>query len=60
MVARSTQGGQAPVYVRLKERPTRTLVIAYRKGRYMSNAAEAFISVFRETMKNLDAADLAP
>ncbi|MBB6732923.1 LysR family transcriptional regulator [Cohnella zeiphila] len=60
MVARSTAVGQAPVYVRLAERPTRTLVIGYRKGRYMSNAAEAFISVFRETIKKLDAADSAP
>jgi len=36
-----------PVYLPLAERPTRTLVIAYRKGRYLSKAAEAFIRTFR-------------
>jgi len=35
-----------PVYLPLAERPTRTLVIAYRKGRYLSKAAEAFIRTF--------------
>jgi len=53
MVARSGVGVRAPVYVRLAGAPTRTLVIAYRKGRYLSNAAEAFIAVFRETMRRL-------
>ncbi|GIO10925.1 putative HTH-type transcriptional regulator YcgK [Cohnella xylanilytica] len=56
MVARSPVNGHVPVYVRLKGRPTRTLVIAYRKGRYLSNAAEAFIATFRETMNKLDSA----
>ncbi|WP_035154274.1 LysR family transcriptional regulator [Cohnella thermotolerans] len=56
MVARSPVNGHAPVYVRLEGNPTRTLVIAYRKGRYLSNAAEAFIATFRETMKRLSAA----
>lgn len=53
MVARSPVNGHVPVYVRLEGRPTRTLVIAYRKGRYLSNAAEAFIATFRETMNKL-------
>lgn len=45
--------GRAPVYLTLEGRPTRTLVIAYRKGRYLSNAAEAFISTFHETLRHL-------
>lgn len=56
MIARSPVNGHAPVYVRLEGAPSRTLVIAYRKGRYLSNAAEAFILTFRETTKRLYAA----
>jgi len=42
----------SPVYLSLAEpRPTRTLVIAYRKGRYLSKAAEAFIATLKEVMK---------
>ncbi|MFC5531810.1 LysR family transcriptional regulator [Cohnella yongneupensis] len=47
--------GRAPVYLTLADRPTRTLVIAYRKGRYLSNAAEAFISTFRQTLVGIQA-----
>ncbi|MBB6636767.1 LysR family transcriptional regulator [Cohnella thailandensis] len=55
MVARSGLGSShTPVYIRMKNRPTRTLVIAYRKGRYLSNAAEAFIDIFRKTMQALN------
>ncbi|THF81204.1 LysR family transcriptional regulator [Cohnella fermenti] len=55
MVARSGLGAvHAPVYIRLNNKPTRTLVIAYRKGRYLSNAAEAFIEIFRKTMEDLN------
>lgn len=53
MMARKTVNGLTPVYVRLEGAPTRTLVIAYRKGRYLSRAAEAFIATFRETMNRL-------
>lgn len=53
MMARSQPSGLVPVYVRLEGAPTRTLVIAYRKGRYLSHAAEAFIATFRETMNRL-------
>ncbi|RUS46296.1 LysR family transcriptional regulator [Cohnella sp. AR92] len=54
MVARSAQeGSHTPAYIRLKGKPTRTLVIGYRKGRYLSNAAEAFIDIFRKTMHSL-------
>lgn len=45
--------GRAPVYLTLEGRPTRTLVIAYRKGRYLSNAAEAFIATFRRTLEGI-------
>lgn len=45
--------GRAPVYLTIEGRPTRTLVIAYRKGRYLSNAAEAFIATFHETLRHL-------
>lgn len=38
-----------PVYLSLKERPSRMLVVAHRKGRYMSKAAAAFMDVLRET-----------
>jgi LysR family hydrogen peroxide-inducible transcriptional activator len=50
MMTRNDWQGRAPTYLTLAGRPTRTLVIAYRKGRYLSNAAEAFISTFRETI----------
>lgn len=39
-----------PVYLHLKERPCRTLVAAYRRGRYISKAAESFMDVMREVM----------
>jgi len=53
MVTRNDWPGRAPAYLLLQGRPTRTLVIAYRKGRYLSNAAEAFISTFRRTLENI-------
>jgi LysR family transcriptional regulator, hydrogen peroxide-inducible genes activator len=53
MITRSDWQGRAPVYLTLEGRPTRTLVIAYRKGRYLSNAAEAFISTFRKIMHQI-------
>lgn len=40
-----------PVYLKLKSKPTRTLVIASRKGRYLSKAAQAFIETLNETIK---------
>ena len=53
MVTRHDWQGRAPVYMKLEGNPTRTLVIAYRKGRYLSNAAEAFISTFVETIEKI-------
>jgi DNA-binding transcriptional LysR family regulator len=54
MMIRSDWQGRAPTYLTLEGRPTRMLVIAYRKGRYLSNAAEAFISIFRKTLDQVD------
>jgi len=53
MVTRNDWQGRAPVYLNLEGNPTRTLVIAYRKGRYLSNAAEAFISTFLSTIDSI-------
>lgn len=52
MVTRSHASDFAPVYFPLSApRPSRTLVIAYRKGRYLSKAAEAFMQTLEEVMK---------
>lgn len=51
MVARAKWSHFAPAYIRLAEKPTRTLVIAYRKGRYLSKAAEAFIETMLASME---------
>jgi LysR family hydrogen peroxide-inducible transcriptional activator len=53
MLIRRDWRGRAPVYLTLTGHPTRTLVIAYRKGRYLSNAAEAFIQTFRHVVPQL-------
>lgn len=50
MIALGHGNSFRPVYLQLKERPYRTLVAAYRKGRYISKAAEAFMGVMREVM----------
>ncbi|WP_046215070.1 LysR family transcriptional regulator [Paenibacillus wulumuqiensis] len=53
-IARARRGEFLPVYLPLEEPvPSRTLVIARRKGRYLSKAAEAFIETFKETMVNV-------
>ncbi|KPV59129.1 transcriptional regulator [Paenibacillus sp. A3] len=41
----------APAYLQLSNRPTRTLVIAHRKGRYLSKAVAAFMETFRKVME---------
>lgn len=57
MVTRNRGAELSPRYIRLAEpRPTRTLVIAYRKGRYLSKAAEAFITVMSEVLGDKNAA----
>ncbi|WP_214629842.1 LysR family transcriptional regulator [Paenibacillus agaridevorans] len=50
MLTRPTGGEFSPAYLQLGTRPTRTLVIASRKGRYLSKAARSFISTLNETI----------
>lgn len=51
-IARAKRSEFIPVYLDIEDpSPKRTLVIAYRKGRYLSKAAEAFIEVFKTTMR---------
>ncbi|MEW4370228.1 LysR family transcriptional regulator [Paenibacillus kandeliae] len=53
-IARARRGEFLPVYLPLAEPiPSRTLVLARRKGRYLSKAAEAFIESFKDTMENV-------
>jgi len=49
-IARSKRSELIPVYIPLSSSPSRTLVIAYRRGRYLSKAAEAFIETFKTTL----------
>ncbi|GAA0403750.1 LysR family transcriptional regulator [Paenibacillus motobuensis] len=50
-IARAKRSELIPVYLPLADpAPSRTLVIAYRKGRYLSKAAEAFIETFKQTL----------
>lgn len=54
-IARAPRSEFVPVYLPLAEPvPTRTLVIAYRRGRYLSKAAEAFIETFKSTVVGLN------
>ena len=51
MVTRSPHTSLAPVYLSLSDpRPSRTLVVASRRGRYLSKAAEAFIETMKEAI----------
>ncbi len=53
MVSRAKWSRHAPHYLALADpKPYRTLVIAYRKGRYISKAAEAFIQTLMEVMEH--------
>ncbi|AIQ69759.1 LysR family transcriptional regulator [Paenibacillus graminis] len=53
-IARAPRSEFVPVYLPLADPvPSRTLVVAYRRGRYLSNAAEAFMETFRTTVKDL-------
>ncbi|MBQ4898401.1 LysR family transcriptional regulator [Paenibacillus sp. Marseille-P2973] len=49
-IARAKRSELIPVYIPLASSPSRTLVIAYRRGRYLSKAAEAFIETFKTTL----------
>ncbi|WP_106767907.1 LysR family transcriptional regulator [Paenibacillus faecalis] len=53
-IARAKRSEFIPVFLPLAEPvPSRTLVVAYRNGRYLSKAAEAFIETFKEVMNDL-------
>jgi LysR family hydrogen peroxide-inducible transcriptional activator len=52
LISRRIGSEHAPIHLSLEGRPTRTLVIACRKGRYISKAAEAFIDTMKQVMKN--------
>ncbi|GIO55207.1 MULTISPECIES: LysR family transcriptional regulator [Paenibacillus] len=53
-IARAPRSEFVPVYLPLAEPvPSRTLVVAYRRGRYLSKAAEAFIETFKDTLNDL-------
>ncbi|MNR47537.1 HTH-type transcriptional regulator GltC [compost metagenome] len=53
-IARAPRSEFVPVYLPLADPvPSRTLVVAYRRGRYLSKAAEAFMETFRTTVKDL-------
>ncbi|WP_336786712.1 LysR family transcriptional regulator [Paenibacillus sp. MMO-177] len=50
MLTRAAGGEFVPVYLALEGRPSRTLIIASRKGRYLSKAAVAFIETMNKTI----------
>lgn len=53
LVSRSQNLDFPPIYKKIEGAPTRTLVAAYKKGRYQSRAARAFIEVMKEVLKTL-------
>jgi LysR family hydrogen peroxide-inducible transcriptional activator len=53
LISKRIRSELAPVYLRVKGKPTRTLVIAHRKSRYLSKAAEAFISTMKNVINDL-------
>ncbi|HEY2492752.1 MAG TPA: LysR family transcriptional regulator substrate-binding protein, partial [Paenibacillus sp.] len=53
-IARAPRTDFVPIYLPLAEPvPSRTLVVAYRRGRYLSKAAEAFIDSFKKSIDEL-------
>ncbi|MBH5317899.1 LysR family transcriptional regulator [Paenibacillus sp. GSMTC-2017] len=52
MLTRSKGADFAPTYLTLTSKPTRTLVVASRKGRYLSKAAQAFIETLNQTISH--------
>lgn len=48
MVAGSGWTKRQPVYLQLEGNPTRTIVVAYRKGRYLSQASRLFMDILKE------------
>lgn len=52
MLTKTANYDYTPTYLRITSHPTRTLVIASRKGRYLSKAAQAFIATLKETIQD--------
>ncbi|AIQ75420.1 MULTISPECIES: LysR family transcriptional regulator [Paenibacillus] len=53
-IARAPRSEFVPVYLPLADPvPSRTLVVAYRRGRYLSKAAKAFVETFKSTVSEL-------
>lgn len=50
LIATAPRSEFVPAYIPLQNRPSRTLVLAYRTGRYMSKAAEAFMETLKDTV----------
>ncbi|TVY09557.1 LysR family transcriptional regulator [Paenibacillus cremeus] len=50
MLTRGRWSELSPIYRSLSSKPTRTLVVAYRKGRYLSKAVIKFMETFREVV----------
>ncbi|MCD1260293.1 LysR family transcriptional regulator [Paenibacillus athensensis] len=53
LISRRSFSELAPVHVPLQGRPVRKLVIASRRGRYISKAAEAFISTMKRVVSEI-------
>jgi DNA-binding transcriptional LysR family regulator len=53
LVSRSQNLDFPPVYKPIAGRPHRTLVAAYKKGRYQSKAAQAFIHMLKKVLETL-------
>lgn len=53
MVARNRSGRFAPMFVELSGRPTRTIVLARRRDRFLSKAAEAFRDTVFDVLKHV-------
>ncbi|AMA73270.1 MULTISPECIES: LysR family transcriptional regulator [Aneurinibacillus] len=55
MITRFSKEEMLPVYVSLRDpTPRRTLVIAYRRGRYRSRASRAFLSTVKEVLREME------
>lgn len=50
LIATAPRSEFVPAYIPIRHRPSRTLVLAYRTGRYMSKAAEAFMETLKDTV----------
>ncbi|WP_217556340.1 LysR family transcriptional regulator [Paenibacillus sp. GbtcB18] len=51
LIAKRTRSELSPIHLPLRNHPSRTLVIAHRRGRYLSKAADAFIETIQAVMK---------